>query len=266
MGLIAVAKEQSRYCPSAIGIILSESIVDYPFSCPNCIMRMQHTTTPMTDQSKCAVCIGGGIAAIGLYLTIVIPLIATDRLSYMTDFLPSLFRAFYLIVASVALLPYLSKLYLYYFYKPKIYILYFANSENINITNDSSKDVEIGVEFELPEPDKERMNKLLQEQGTYSVGVRSVKGLEIQLPSKQLRAFQLESPIIVRLLPKVHLSEFRIPLIGPLPRFYGDVELRPIERIIALDENGDLLESDEEWLEREYGTTEGIPKLTMKQS
>ena len=226
----------------------------------------------MSNYSRCAVCSGVGIAAIGLYLTIIIPLIATDRLSYVIG-LSNALQNISIIIAVVAALPYILRLYKYYSWEPKVYILY---QDGIKIVcGKSSKETYIRLEFMFPDGVNEKtinITKKLMEKNLIErdetteayipVGrLDSLKGKEILLLPNTTRGFGVElepeTKMRVRLYPRVHLSEFHIPIFGePWPRFYGDVELKPIDRTIRLDSSGNLEESNRRWIEREYATTD----------
>lgn len=216
----------------------------------------------MPDYSRCAVCIGVAIAAIGLYLTIIVPLIATDRLSYMFS-LGSAFRNLAVVIAFIASLPYVIKLYTYYRFIPEIHILYRGG---LKISCEKlSKEVEVELEFgflEMSEKTLPIINKLMEKglikrEGRLPVGPpTSYKGKEMLLFPGLVHGLDVElepeTTMRVRLYPRVHLFEFG------LPRFFGDVDLKPIDRIIVLDSNGTLSESNRDWIEREYGTTEDV--------
>lgn len=215
----------------------------------------------MSDYSKCTVCIGAAIAAIGLYATIVVPLIVAERLKYVIG-LGSILRNISVIIAVIAALPYLVKLYKYYCWRPEIHILY---RESLIISAENlSNEVEIRVEYAFLETNQETVktiNRLMDENlvetdsDSLPSSLTYLRGKEFLLFPNQIRnlvELEPETTTRVRIYPKVHLSEFG------WPRFYGDVELKPIDRIIELDSDGNIVGSNEEWRKKEYGSREGI--------
>lgn len=218
---------------------------------------MKRITAPMSDFSKWAVCTGSAIAAIGLYLTVLLPLIATTGLSYVIGAVVDIFQVLGVSIAFIAALPYLIKLGLYYLWTPEIHVLYPGSPGHLNIVNKSSKLLKIEFEFIFRHGNPSAINRLLQAGNGHIVG-NMVRGIEDIVPPNTLKdpPYELELPVTVRMHPIVHLSEFGCPT------FYGDVELKTIERTLSLDKNGNLSESDEEWVEKRYGTTEGIAKHT----
>lgn len=222
---------------------------------------MQRPTTPMSDYSKCTICIGTAIAAIGLYATIVVPLIAAEKLEYGID-LGSILRNISVIIAVIAALPYIVKLYKYYRWRPEIHILY--HESLITSAENLSNEVEIRIEYAFPETNQKTLkttqrliddNLVETDRKGHPFSLTYLRGEEFLLfPGQRHDLVELEPETItrVRIYPKVHLSEFG------WPRFYGDVELKPIDRIIRLDPDGNLVGSNEEWIEKEYGSRESI--------
>lgn len=205
---------------------------------------MQGPTTPTSDYSKCTVCIGAAIAAIGLYATIVVPLIAAEKLDYVLN-LGSILRDISVVIAIIAAFPYIVKLDRYYRWKPEIHILYqdslIISAENL------SKQVEIQIEYAFPETNQDTLKTIQKLMDDNLVETNSqdlppsltyLRGEEFPLiPGQRHHLVELEPDTMmrVRIYPKVHLSEFG------WPRFYGDVELKPIDRIIRLDPDGNLV-------------------------
>ena len=141
-----------------------------------------------------------------------------------------------LLVALVASLPYLLKLLLYYAWKPDLAVEYVGVVRN---RNRSKRLLSVRTEYRLDPIAHERtVSELLAndagrplfesetvvvEGGEYRIAPGTTRGIPLPLES--------EASAQIRLYPRVHLSEFGFP------RFYGDVELRPLEYAVSPTES-----------------------------
>lgn len=221
----------------------------------------------MSDYSACDVCIGVSVAALGLYITTVLPLVLTVDIPNQVILTPGTvamaIESVVTIVALGAAFPYLVKLILYYGWRPEIHILYFDG--DLDIQNKSGRMVELSIEYDFYSGDEvsgrsnQVMNKLMTRKlsntrGTASdIGWIAITGPEITASPNSHAAIPvgLKPPmkLRVRVYPNIQLSAFGFP------RFYGDVDLKPVERTISFDDAGNINETNNEWTESEFQTT-----------
>ncbi|AEH38482.1 hypothetical protein Halxa_3877 [Halopiger xanaduensis SH-6] len=143
-----------------------------------------------------------------------------------------------LLIAFVAALPYLIKLCLYYGWQPEIDVSY---ETVLKIRNDSNVRVHATTEYHLdPQTHERAISELAanrRREPLFESGKLVVEGEESRLVSGTTNGIPLtlepETSLRLRLYPRVHLSEFG------LPRFYGDVDLRPLEYTIEAEHSRD---------------------------